>query len=134
MISSFREVSYFHETSHMLSFAKIKPSRKFTNLQYVTWTLVARKPVFRVSKYDLNQPAQLQRPARILKKMHLAILTSILSILMRITKVRCTDRLVCAFVLSIQPKQAFFLATGPITINYIFNSIVSDKFNHTDQT
>ena len=26
---------YFHETSHMRSFAKIKPSRKFTNLQYV---------------------------------------------------------------------------------------------------
>ena len=26
----------FHETSHMRSFAKIKPSRKFTNLQYIT--------------------------------------------------------------------------------------------------
>ena len=26
---------YFHETSHMRSFAKIKPSRKFTNLQYL---------------------------------------------------------------------------------------------------
>ena len=25
---------YFHETSHMRSFAKIKPSRKFPNLQY----------------------------------------------------------------------------------------------------
>ena len=26
---------YFHETSHMRSFAKIKPSRKFLNLQYI---------------------------------------------------------------------------------------------------
>ena len=25
---------YFHEISHMRSFAKIKPSRKFPNLQY----------------------------------------------------------------------------------------------------
>ena len=26
---------YFHETSHMRSFEKIKPSRKFSNLQYM---------------------------------------------------------------------------------------------------
>ena len=26
---------YFHETSHMRSFAKFKPSRKFPNLQYI---------------------------------------------------------------------------------------------------
>ena len=26
---------YFHETSHMQSFMKIKPLRKFPNLQYV---------------------------------------------------------------------------------------------------
>ena len=27
---------YFHETSHMRSFAKIKSSRKFPNLQYMS--------------------------------------------------------------------------------------------------
>ena len=33
VISAFREDFIFHETSHMRSFAKIKPSRKFPNLQ-----------------------------------------------------------------------------------------------------
>ena len=33
---------YFHETSHMQSFAKIKPSRKFPNLQYTTWRAVKK--------------------------------------------------------------------------------------------
>ena len=34
MISQFERI-FFHETSHMPSFAKIKPSRKCPNLQYV---------------------------------------------------------------------------------------------------
>ena len=34
LISTFREEFYCHETSHMRSCAKIKPSRKFPNLQY----------------------------------------------------------------------------------------------------
>ena len=40
-ISSFREGFYFQETS-LRSFAKIKPSRKFPNLQYL---VIIDKPV-----------------------------------------------------------------------------------------
>ena len=35
VILPFSRGFYFHETSHMRSFAKIKSSRKFPNLQYV---------------------------------------------------------------------------------------------------
>ena len=35
VVSPFLRGFYFHETSHIRSFAKIKPSLKFPNLQYI---------------------------------------------------------------------------------------------------
>ena len=42
VISAFRKDFYFHEISHMRSFTKIKPSRKFSNLQYTEISLYLR--------------------------------------------------------------------------------------------
>ena len=48
----FREF-YFHETSHMLSFAKIRPSQKFPDIQYIFFSFEQIPPKMTLIKLNL---------------------------------------------------------------------------------